>query len=174
MSKSNVAGVKDEKGKVLFEKAEIEERWRSYTEKLYTKDPTITASFTCRQGWEKEPPILAQEIRYAFQSLAPRKSAVIDRIPIEMLQLEDDDKVVEVLRKLCQQVWDTMEWPEEWKTSLFVPIPKNGDPRDCGNNQTIALIPHCSKIMLRVLQKRISRYQAGFQRKKVQEITSAI
>jgi hypothetical protein len=67
-----------------------------------------------------------------------------------------------------------MEWPEEWKTSLFVPIPKKGDPRDCGNNQTIALIPHCSKIMLLVLQKRmqpffeseISRYQAGFQRKK--------
>jgi hypothetical protein len=94
------------KVKFFFEKAEIVERWRSYAEKLYKKDPTITASFTCRQGWEKEPPLLTQEIRYALRSLAPRKSAGIDGIPIELLQLEDDDKVVEVPRKLCQQVWD--------------------------------------------------------------------
>ena len=94
-----------------------------------------------------------------------------DGIPVELFQILKDD-AVQVLHSICQQIWKTQQWPQDWKRSVFIPIPKKGNAKECSNNCTIALISHASKVMLKILQARLQQYvnhelpvvQAGFRK----------
>ena len=94
-----------------------------------------------------------------------------DGIPVELFQILKDD-AVKVLHSICQQIWKTQQWPQEWKRSVFISIPKKGNAKECSNYPTIALISHASKVMLKILQARLQQYvnreladvQAGFRK----------
>ena len=94
-----------------------------------------------------------------------------DRIPIELFQTLKDD-VVKVLHSICQQIWKTQQWPQDWKRSIFIPIPKKGNAKECLNYHTVALTSYASKIILKILQARLQQYmthelpyvQAGFRK----------
>ena len=96
-----------------------------------------------------------------------------DGIPVELFQILKDD-AVKVLHSICQQVWKTQQWPQDWKRSVFIPIPKKGNAKECSKYRTIALISHASKVMLKILQARLQQYmnceipdvQAGFRKRK--------
>ena len=85
------------------------------------------------------------------------KASGHDGIPVELFQILKDD-AVEVLHSICQQIWKTQQWPEEWKRSVFFSIPKKGNAKECSNYHTIALISHASKVMLKILQARLQQY----------------
>ena len=99
------------------------------------------------------------------------KASASDGIPVELFQILKDD-AVEELHSICQQIWKTQQWPQDWKRSVFIPIPKKGNAKECSNYQTIALISHASKVMLKILQARLQQYmnrelpyvQAGFRK----------
>ena len=80
-----------------------------------------------------------------------------DGIPVELFQILEDD-AVKVLHSICQQIWETQKWPQEWKRSVFIPIPNNGNAKNCSNYHTVALISHVSKVMLKILQARLQQY----------------
>ena len=80
-----------------------------------------------------------------------------DEIPTELFQILKDD-AVKVLHSICQQIWKTQQWPQDWKRSVFIPIPKKGNAKECSNSHTIALISHTSKVMLKILQVRFQQY----------------
>ena len=81
-----------------------------------------------------------------------------DGIPVELFQILKDD-AVKVLYSLCQQIWKTQQWPQDWKRSVFIPIPKKGNTKECSNYHTISLISHDSKVMLKILQARLQLYK---------------
>ena len=97
------------------------------------------------------------------------KASAGDGIPVELFQILNDD-ALKVLHSICQQIWETLQWPQGWKRSVFIPIPKKGNAKECSNYWTIALISHVSKVMLKILQVRLQQYvkrelpdiQAGF------------
>ena len=99
------------------------------------------------------------------------KTSGDDGIPVELFQLLKDDPV-KVLHSICQQIWKTQQWPQDWKRSVFIPIPKKGNAKECSNSCTIALISHTSKVMLKIFQARLQQYmnhelpdvQAGFRK----------
>ena len=84
------------------------------------------------------------------------KSSGDDRIPIELFEIIQDD-AVKVLHSICQHIWKTQQWPQEWKRSVFIPIPKKGNAKECSNYHTIALILHAIKVMLKILQARLQQ-----------------
>ena len=122
--------------------AEDIKRWQEYTE-LYKKDlhdpdnhdGVIT---------HLEPDILECEVKWALESITMNKASGGDGIPVELFQILKDD-AVKVLHSICQQIWKTQQWPQDWKRSVFVPIPKKGNAKECSNYCTIALISHASK-----------------------------
>jgi len=118
-----------------------------------------------------ESDILECEVRWALESITTKKASRGDGIPLELLQtLINDD--VKVLHSIWQQIWKTEQWPQDWKRSVFIPIPKKGNAKECLNYHTIALISHASKVMLKILQARLQQYvnhelpdvQAGFRK----------
>ena len=104
-----------------------------------------------------EPDILECEVKRALGSTNVDKASEGDGIPAELFQILKDD-AVRLLHSLCQQIWKTQQWPQEWKKSVFIPIPKKGNAKECTNYCTIALISHASKIMLKTLQARLQQY----------------
>ena len=104
-----------------------------------------------------EPDILECEVRWALESITMNKASGGDGIPVELLQILKD-AVVKVLHSICQQIWKTQQWPQDWKRSIFTPIPKKGDAPKCSNYCTIALISNASKVMLKILQARLQQY----------------
>ena len=104
-----------------------------------------------------EPDILECEARWALESITMNKASGGDGIPAELFQILKDDAVT-VLYSICQEVWKTQKWPQDWKRSVFIPIPKNGNAKKCSNYRTIALISHTSKVMLKILQARLQEY----------------
>ena len=119
----------------------------------------------------QEPDILACKVKWALGSVTMNKAGGGDRIPAELFQILKDD-AVKVLHSICQQIWKTQQWPQDWKRSVFIPIPNKGNPKECSNYCTIALISHASKVMLKILQGRLQQYmnrelpdgQAGFRK----------
>jgi len=101
-----------------------------------------------------EPDILECEVSWAFRSITTNKGSGGDGIPVELFQILKDD-AVKVLHSICQQIWKTQQWPQAWKRSVFIPIPKKGDAKECSNCHTIALISHTSKVMLKIVQARL-------------------
>ena len=116
-----------------------------------------------------EPDILECEGKWALESITTNKASGGDRIPIELFQILKDD-AVKVLLSICQQIWKTQQWPQDWKRSVFIPIPKKGNAKECSNYRTITPISHASKVMLKILQARLQQHmnrelpdgQAGF------------
>ena len=118
-----------------------------------------------------EPDILECEVKWALGSITTNKASGGHGIPVELFQILKDDGV-KVLHSICQQIWKTQQWPQDWKRSVFIPIPKKGSAKECPNYCTIALISHASKVMLKILQARLQQYmnhelpdvQAGFRK----------
>ena len=104
-----------------------------------------------------EPDILECEVKQALGSITTNKASGSDGIPVELFQIVKDD-VLKVLYSICQQIWKTQPWPQDWKGSVFIPIPKKVNAKECSNYHTIALISHASKIMLEILQGRLQQY----------------
>ena len=104
-----------------------------------------------------EPDILECEVKWALGSITLNKASEGDGIPIELFQTLKDD-AVKVLHSICQQTWKTQQWPQDWKRSVFIPIPKKGNAKECLNYHTTALISHASKVMLKILQARLQQY----------------
>ena len=104
-----------------------------------------------------EPDILECEVKWALRSIAMNKASGGDGIPVELFQILKDDAVKE-LYSIGQQLWKSQQWPQNWKWSIFIPIPKKGNAKECSNYRTIALISHTSKVMLKLLQARLQQY----------------
>ena len=104
-----------------------------------------------------EPDILECEVKWALESMTMNKASRGDGIPVELFQILKND-AVKVLHSICQQIWKTQQWPQDWKRSVFIPIPKKGNAKECSNYHTIALISHASKVMLKILQARLQQY----------------
>ena len=118
-----------------------------------------------------EPDILECEVNWALESITMNKGSRGDGILVELFQILKDD-AVKVLHSICQQVWKTHQWPEDWERSVFIPIPNKVSAKECSNYCTIALISHASNVMLKILQARLQQYvncelpdvQAGFRK----------
>ena len=154
----------------LTEAEDIKKRWQEYTEKLYKKD---LHHLDNHNGViiHLQPDTLECEVKWTLGSITTNKASGCDRIPVELFQILKDD-VVKVLHSVCQQIWKTQQWPQDWKRSVFILIPKKGNAKECSNYHTIALISHTSKVMLKILQARLQQYvnceipdvQAGFRK----------
>ena len=105
-----------------------------------------------------EPDILECEIKWTLGSIPTNKARAVDGMPAELFQILKAD-AVKVLRSVCQQTWKTQQWPVDWKISVFIPIPKKGNAKECLNYCTIVLISHTSKVMLKILQARLQQYR---------------
>ena len=118
-----------------------------------------------------EPDILECKVKRPLGSITRNTASGGDGIPVELFQILKDD-AVKVLHSICQQIWKIQQWPQAWKRSVFIPIPKKGNAKECSNYHTIALILHASKVMLKILQARLQQYvnhelpdvQAGFRK----------
>ena len=158
--------IKDRNGMDLTEAEDIKKRWQQYTEELYKKDlhdqdnhdGVIT---------HLEPDILECEVKWALGSIPKNKASGGD---VELFQILKDD-AVKVLCSICQKIWKTRQWPQDWKRSIFIPIPKKGNAKECSNYRTIAIISNASKVTFKILQARLQQYmnfnlpvQAGFRR----------
>jgi len=104
-----------------------------------------------------EPDILEYEVKWDLGSITTNKASGGDGIPVELFQILKDD-AVKVLHSIYQQIWKAQQWPWDWKRSVFIPIPKKGNAKECSNYCTIALISHASKVMLKILQARLQKY----------------
>ena len=102
-----------------------------------------------------KPDIL--EVKWALGSITTNKSSGGDGIPAELFQILKDD-AVKLLHSICQHIWKTQQWPQDWKRSVFIPIPKKGNAKECSNYRTIVLISHASNVMLKILQARLQQY----------------
>ena len=118
-----------------------------------------------------EPYILECEVKWALGSITMNKASGGDRIPVELFQILKAD-AMKVLYSICQRIWKTQQWPQDWKRSVFISIPKKGNAKECSNYRIIVLISHASKVMLNILQARLQQYvkrelpdvQAGFRK----------
>ena len=161
--------IKDRNGMDLTEAKDIKKRWQEYTE-LYKKDlhnqdnhDGVTIHL--------EPDILEYKVKWALGSITTNKASGGDGIPVELFQILKDN-AVKVLHAICQQIWKIQQWPQDWKRSVFIPVPEKGNAKECLNYCTIALISHTSKVMLKILQFRLQQYmdhelpdvQAGFRK----------
>ena len=137
----------------LTEAEDINKRWQEYTEELSKKDLNDPDN---HDGviTHLEPDILEYEVKWALESITTNKASGSDGIPVELFQILKDDSV-KVLHSICQQIWKTQQWPQNWKRSVFTPIPKKGNAKECSNYCAIALISHISKVMLKILQARL-------------------
>ena len=162
--------IKDRNGMDLTEAKDIKRKWQEYTEESYKKDlhdpdnhdGVIT---------HLEPDILEFEVKWALGSITMNKASGGDGIPVELFQVLKDD-AVKVLHTICEQLWKTQQWPQDWKRSVFILIPKKGNAKEFSNYCTVALISHASKVMLKILQAKLQQYmnhelsdlQAGFRK----------
>ena len=147
-----MGSIKDRNGMDLTEAEDIKKRWSEYTE-LHKKDlhnpDNHNGVIT-----HLEPEILECEVKWALGSITMNKASGGIGMPVELLQILKDD-AVKVLHSICQQIWKTQQCPQDWKRSVFIPIPKKGNAKECSNYRTIALISHAGKVMLKILQPRL-------------------
>ena len=154
----------------LTEAEDIKNRWQEYIEELYKKDLHDLDNHD-GVNTHLELDILECELKWALEIITMNKASGGDGIPGELFQILKDD-AVKVLHSICQKIWTTQQWPQQWKRSVFIPIPKKGNAKECSNYPTIALISHPSKVMIKILQTRLQQYmnhelpdvQAGFRK----------
>ena len=140
----------------LTEAEDIKKRWQKYTEKLYKEDLHDPDNHYGVIN-HLEPDILECEVKWVLGSITTNKASGGDGIPVERFQILKDD-AVKVLHSICQQIWKTQQWPQDWKRSVFISIPKKGNVKECSKYHTITLISHTSKVMLKILQARLQHY----------------
>ena len=155
-----MGSIKDRNGRDLTEAEDIKKRWQKYTEELYKKE---LHNLDNHDGViiHLESDILECEVKWALGSITTNKASGDDGIPVELFQTLKDD-AVKVLHLICQQIWKTQQWPQDWKKLVFIPIPNKGNAKECSNYHTIALISHASKVMLKILQARLQQYVTIF------------
>ena len=148
-----MGSIKDRNGKDLTEAEDIKKRWQEHTEELYKKDLHDPGN---HNGviTHLEPDILEHEVKWALGSITTNKASGGGRISVEQFQILKDN-AVKMLQSIRQQIWKTQQWPQDWKRSVFIPIPKKDNAKECSNYRTIALISHASKVMLKILQARL-------------------
>ena len=165
-----MGSIKDRNGMDLAEAEDIKKRWQEYTE-LYKKDLHDPGN---HDGviTHLEPDILECKVKFALGSITMNKAGGYEGVPAELFQILNEDAVKE-LHSICQLIWKTQQqWPQYWKRSVFIRIPKKGNAKECSNYCTIALISHASKVMFKILQARLQQYvnselpdvQAGFRK----------
>ena len=139
---AKTGSIKDRNGMDLTEAEDIMKRWQEYIEELYKKDLDDPDN---HDGviTHLEPDILECEVKWALESIAANKASGGDGIPVELFQILKGD-AVKVLHSICQPIWKTQQWPQDWKRSVFIPIPKKGNAKECSNYCAIALISHAS------------------------------
>ena len=167
---AKMGSIKDRNGMDLTEAEDIKKRWQEYTEELYKKDLHDQEN---HDGviTHLEPAILEHQVRWALGIITANKASGGDGIPVELFQILKDD-TVKVLHSICEHIWKTQQWPQDWKRSVFISIPKKGNAKECSDYCTIALISHASKVILKILQARLQYYmnyelpdvQAGFRK----------
>ena len=138
----------------LREVEDIKKTWQEYTGELYKKELHNPAN---HDGviTDLEPDILECDVKWALGSITTNKASGGDGIPVELFQIILKDDAVKVLHSICQQIWKTQQWPRDWSRSVFIPIPKKGNAKECSNYRTIVLISHANKVMLKILQARL-------------------
>ena len=138
--------IKDRNDMDLTEAEDIKKLWREYTEELCKRDLHNQDN---HDGMitHLEPDILKGEVKWALKSVTMNKASGGDRIPVELFRILKDD-AENMLHSICQQIWKTQQWPQDWKRSVFIPIPEKGNAKECSNYHTVALISHASKVML--------------------------
>ena len=149
---AKMGSIKDRNGKDLREAEDIKKRCQEYTE-LYKKGLNDLDNHN-GVVTHLEPDILECEVRWALGSISMNKASGGDGIPAELFNILNDD-AVKVSHVICQQIWKTQQWPEDWKRSVFIPIPKKRNAKECSNYHTIV---HASKIMLKILQEWLHQY----------------
>ena len=148
---TKMALIKDRNGMDLTEAEDIKKRWQEYIEELYIKglhDPDNHEGVITHT--HLEPDILECEVKWVLGNITTNKASGGGGIPVKLFQILKD-AAVKVLHSICQQIWKHQQWPQDWKRSVFIPIPKKGNARKCSNYRTIALISHASKEMLKIL-----------------------
>ena len=137
----------------LIIETDFKKRWQEYTEELYKKDLNDPDN---HNGviTHLDPVILEYDVKWTLGSITMSKAIGSDRIPTELFPILKNDGV-KVLHSICQLIWKTQQWPQDWKRSVFIPIPKKGNVKECSNYHTIELISHASKLMLIILQARL-------------------
>ena len=140
----------------LTEAQDIKKRWQEYREELYKKDLQDSDNHS-GVITDLEPDILECEVKWALESITTNTASGCDGIPVELSQILKDD-AVKVLHSICQHIWKTQQWPGDWKRSVFIPIPKKGNAKECSNYRTNAFISHTRKVMLKILQGRLQQY----------------
>ena len=147
--------IKDRNGRDLTEAEDIKERWQKYTEGLYKKDLHDSDNHS-GMITHLEPDILECEVKWVLESITTNKASGGDGIAVVLLEILKDD-AVKVLHSICQKIWKTQQWSQDWKRSQEKIIPKKGNAKECSNYHTIALISHASKVMLKILQARFQQ-----------------
>ena len=144
--------IKDRNGMDLTEAEDVKKRWQEYTE-LYKKD---LRDLNDNGGviTHLEPDFLECEVKWALGSITMNKGSGGDGISVELFKILNDD-AMKVLHSICQQIWKTQQWPQDWKRSDFILIPKKGNAKECSNYHTIVFISHASKVFLKILQARL-------------------
>ena len=135
---------------------EIKKRWKEYTEELYKKDLNDLDNHD-DVVTHPEPDILECEVKWTLRSTAVNKASEGDGISAELFKILKDD-AIKVLHSTHQQIWKTQQWPQNWKRSVFISIPKKGNAKECSNDHTNVLISQASKVMLKILQARLQQH----------------
>ena len=147
--------IKDRKNMDLAEAEDIKKRWQKYIEELYKKDLNDPDN---HQGviTHLEPDILKCEVKWALGSITMNKTSGGDGIPAQLFQILKDN-TMNMLHSICQQIWKTQQWPQDWRRLVYIPILKKGNGKVCSNYHIIAFISHASKVMLKILQARFQQ-----------------
>ena len=140
----------------LTEAEDIKKRWQEHIEELCKKDIHDQDRHD-GVSTHQESDFLEWEVKWALGSIMSKKASGDDRIPVELFQILKDN-AVKVLQSICQQIWKTQQWPQDWKGSVCNQIPKKGNAKECSNYCTIVLISQIRKVMLNILQTRIQQY----------------
>ena len=167
---AKMGSIKDRNGMDRTEAEDIKKRWQEHTEELYKKElqnPDNHAGVITHL----EPDILDGKLKWVLGSITMNKASGGDEIPVELFQ-NIKDGAVKVLHSICQQIWKTQQWPQLWKRSVFIPVPKKRNDKECSNYCTVAFISHASKVIVKILLARLQQYmnhelpdvQAGFRK----------
>jgi hypothetical protein len=174
---SSCTAINGKDGKLLTEPQEVMNRWKEYTEELYCRDskPKMEELDVENEEDVEEdgmgPTLLESEIKEAIRAMKCGKAVGVDGIPAELLKMLDDEQI-RSLEKLCQDMYEKGSWPEDFTKAIMIPLPKKQNAVECSDHRTISLISHASKILLRILTKRIEgktnefvgKTQFGFRR----------
>ena len=160
--------IKDINCRDLVDSEEVKKRWKEYKEEPYKKCPDEPDGYNGGVS-HPEPDILECEVKWALEKTTINKASGCNGIPVELFKTLKDD-VIQVLHSICQQIWKAQQWPQDWKRSILITIPKKGTSNEYTNHWTIALISHASKVMLKIVHDRLQHYvnqeipdiQAGF------------